>query len=71
MVESRRADALHQAAFPQADGTPVIVVFNADGLLAAKHKAGIGVALGVLLDTFLVCIALVPGLTLAVGPKAG
>jgi putative drug exporter of the RND superfamily len=34
-------------------------------------EISIGVALGVLIDTFLVRTALVPGLTLAVGPKAG
>jgi uncharacterized membrane protein YdfJ with MMPL/SSD domain len=34
-------------------------------------EVSIGVALGVLIDTFLVRTALVPGLTLAVGPKAG
>jgi RND superfamily putative drug exporter len=34
-------------------------------------EISIGVALGVLIDTFLVRIALVPGLTLWVGPKAG
>ena len=34
-------------------------------------EISIGVALGVLIDTFLVRTALVPGLTLAIGPKAG
>jgi uncharacterized membrane protein YdfJ with MMPL/SSD domain len=34
-------------------------------------EISIGVALGVLIDTFLVRAALVPGLTLAVGPRAG
>ena len=34
-------------------------------------EIAIGVALGVLIDTFLVRTALVPGLTLAVGPAAG
>jgi len=34
-------------------------------------EISIGVALGVLIDTFLVRTALVPGLTLVVGPKAG
>ena len=34
-------------------------------------EISIGVAIGVLLDTFLVRTALVPGLTLAIGPKAG
>jgi putative drug exporter of the RND superfamily len=34
-------------------------------------EISIGVALGVLIDTFLVRTALVPGLTLAVGPRAG
>ncbi len=34
-------------------------------------EISIGVALGVLIDTFLVRTALVPGLTLALGPKVG
>ena len=34
-------------------------------------EISIGVALGVLIDTFLVRTALVPGLTLAIGPSAG
>jgi RND superfamily putative drug exporter len=34
-------------------------------------EISIGVALGVLIDTFLVRTALVPGLTLWIGPKAG
>jgi RND superfamily putative drug exporter len=34
-------------------------------------EISIGVAIGVLLDTFLVRTALVPGITLAIGPKAG
>ena len=34
-------------------------------------EVSIGVAIGVLLDTFLVRTALVPGLTLWIGPKAG
>lgn len=34
-------------------------------------EISIGVALGVLIDTFLVRIALVPGLTLLIGPSAG
>ena len=34
-------------------------------------EISIGVAIGVLLDTFLVRTALVPGLTLWIGPKAG
>jgi RND superfamily putative drug exporter len=34
-------------------------------------EISIGVAIGVLLDTFLVRAALVPGLTLAIGPRVG
>jgi RND superfamily putative drug exporter len=34
-------------------------------------EISIGVALGVLIDTFLVRVALVPGLTLLIGPSAG
>ena len=34
-------------------------------------EISIGVAIGVLIDTFLVRTALVPGLTLAIGPTAG
>jgi uncharacterized membrane protein YdfJ with MMPL/SSD domain len=34
-------------------------------------EISIGVAIGVLIDTFLVRTALVPGLTLTVGPAAG
>ena len=34
-------------------------------------EISIGVAIGVLIDTFLVRTALVPGLTLWIGPKAG
>jgi uncharacterized membrane protein YdfJ with MMPL/SSD domain len=34
-------------------------------------EISIGVAIGVLLDTFLVRTALVPGLTLAIGPTVG
>ena len=34
-------------------------------------EISIGVALGVLIDTFLVRTALVPGLTLWIGPKVG
>ena len=41
-VESKRADALQQASFPDAKGTPVIVVFSSDEPLTAADKAAIG-----------------------------
>jgi len=40
-VESKRADALQQASFPAAKGTPVIVVYSADAPLTAADKAAI------------------------------
>ncbi len=40
-VESKRADALYQASFPDAQGTPVIVVYSADAPLTAAQKAAI------------------------------
>ena len=40
-VESKRADALQQASFPNAKGTPLIVVFSADAPLTAADKAAI------------------------------
>ena len=40
-VESKRADALQQASFPGAKGTPVIVVYSSDARLAAADKAAI------------------------------
>ena len=40
-VESKRADALQQASFPDAKGTPVIVVFSSDAPLTAADKAAI------------------------------
>ena len=41
-VESKRADALQQASFPNAKGTPVIVVYSSDAPLTAADKAAIG-----------------------------
>ncbi len=41
-VESKRADALQQASFPDAEGTPVIVVYSAETPLGAADKAAIG-----------------------------
>ena len=38
-VESKRADALLQASFPQSRGTPVIVVFSSDAALTPVDKA--------------------------------
>ena len=40
-VESKRADALQQQYFPNAKGTPVIVVYSADASLTAADKAAI------------------------------
>jgi RND superfamily putative drug exporter len=40
-VESRRADALQQAAFPQARGTPIIVVYSSDAPLTSADKTAI------------------------------
>ncbi len=40
-VESKRADALQQQYFPNAKGTPVIVVFGSDVPLTAADKAAI------------------------------
>jgi uncharacterized membrane protein YdfJ with MMPL/SSD domain len=40
-VESKRADALYQASFPNAKGTPVIVVYSSDSALTAAQKAAI------------------------------
>jgi RND superfamily putative drug exporter len=40
-VESKRADALQQASFPAAKGTPVIVVFSSDSPLTTADKAAI------------------------------
>jgi RND superfamily putative drug exporter len=40
-TESKRADALQQAAFPQARGTPIIVVYGSDTPLTAADKAAI------------------------------
>ena len=40
-VESKRADALQQASFPNAKGTPVIVVYSSDAPLTAADKAAI------------------------------
>ncbi len=40
-VESKRADALQQASFPDAKGTPVIVVYSSDTPLTAADKAAI------------------------------
>jgi len=40
-VESKRADALQQAAFPDAKGTPVIVVYSADAPLTSADRTAI------------------------------
>ncbi len=40
-VESKRADALQQQYFPNAKGTPVIVVYGSDAPLTAVDKAAI------------------------------
>jgi putative drug exporter of the RND superfamily len=40
-VESKRADALQQQYFPNAKGTPVIVVYGSDAPLTAADKAAI------------------------------
>lgn len=40
-VESKRADALQQAAFPQSRGTPIIVVYSSAGPLTAADMAAI------------------------------
>ena len=40
-VESKRADALQQAAFADAKGTPVIVVYSSDAPLTAADKAAV------------------------------
>jgi putative drug exporter of the RND superfamily len=40
-TESKRADALQQASFPAAKGTPIIVVFGSDAPLTAADKAQI------------------------------
>src|SRR5450830_857941 len=40
-VESKRADALQQASFPDAKGTPVIVVFSSEAPLTSQDKAAI------------------------------
>ena len=41
-VESKRADALQQAEFSDARGTPVIVVYSSDTALGDAQKAAIG-----------------------------
>ncbi|MBE0527771.1 MAG: hypothetical protein IH629_01010, partial [Thermoleophilia bacterium] len=41
-VESKRADALQQASFADAKGTPIIVVYSSDAPLTAADKAAIG-----------------------------
>jgi putative drug exporter of the RND superfamily len=40
-VESKRADALQQQYFPDAKGTPIIVVYGSDAALTAADKAAI------------------------------
>jgi putative drug exporter of the RND superfamily len=40
-LESKRADALYQASFPNAKGTPVIVVYSSDAALTAAQKTAI------------------------------
>jgi RND superfamily putative drug exporter len=40
-VESKRADARQQASFPDAKGTPVIVVFSSEAPLTSQDKAAI------------------------------
>ena len=37
-LESKRAEALQQASFPDAKGTPVIVVFSSAEALSAEQK---------------------------------
>ena len=41
-VESKRADALQQAEFSDAKGTPIIVVYSSDAPLTAAQKAAVG-----------------------------
>ena len=40
-IESKRADALQQASFPDAKGMPIIVVYGSDTALTAADKAAI------------------------------
>ena len=40
-LESKRADALLQASFPNAKGTPIIVVYSSTAPLTATDKAAI------------------------------
>lgn len=40
-LESKRAEALQQAAFPDAEGTPVIVVFSSSAALTAEQKQAV------------------------------
>jgi putative drug exporter of the RND superfamily len=40
-IESKRADALLQASFPQSKGTPIIVVYSSDAPLTSADKAAI------------------------------
>ena len=40
-VESKRADALQQASFPDAKGTPIIVVFSSETPLTAADKEAV------------------------------
>ncbi len=48
-VESKRADALQQAEFSDAKGTPVIVVYSSDAPLTAADKAAVEAGKGWLL----------------------
>ena len=42
-LESKRAEAVQQASFPNAQGTPIIVVYSSDEALTQKQKAAVGI----------------------------